>query len=286
LDQDTFRYSDDGAAAARDEGVQFPISPRARLLARHPWLVFVLPLAVYMLVGSFEPTPPKPDAAAAAQAPAASEAPTGESTFALPYKYYPILYTAKIALTIAAMCFVAPGYRQFPFHFSLLALVVGVVGVVLWVWLCSLHLEPKLLGPLGLGSIIDMGERPAFNPLEQLAAAPALAYVFLAIRFLGLALVVPIIEEFFLRGFLMRFATQEKWWEVPFGTASRTALIVGTAVPMLMHPAELFAAAVWFSLVTWLMLRTKNIWDCVAAHAVTNLMLGIYVVTQHQWQLW
>ena len=113
-----------------------------------------------------------------------------------------------------------------------------------------------------------------------------LAYVFLAIRFLGLALIVPIIEEFFLRGFLMRFATQEKWWEVPFGTASRTALIVGTAVPMLMHPAELFAAAVWFSLVTWLMLRTKNIWDCVAAHAVTNLLLGIYVVTQHQWQLW
>jgi CAAX protease family protein len=61
---------------------------------------------------------------------------------------------------------------------------------------------------------------------------------------------------------------------------------VGTAVPMLMHPGELLAAFVWFSLVTWLMTRTRNIWDCVAAHAVTNLLLGIYVVTQHQWQLW
>jgi uncharacterized protein len=286
LDQDTFRRSGGGAVAGRDEGVQFPNSSRARLLARHPWLVFVLPLAVYMLVGSFEPTAPKLEAAAAAEAPASVETQASESTFALPYIFYPILYTAKIALTIAAMCFVAPGYRQFRFQLSPLALVVGVVGVVLWIWICSLHLEPKLLGPLGLGSIIDMGERPAYNPLEQLAATPVLAYVFLAIRFLGLALVVPIIEEFFLRGFLMRFATQEKWWEVPFGTASRTALIVGTAVPMLMHPAELFAAAVWFSLVTWLMLRTKNIWDCVAAHAVTNLLLGIYVVTQHQWQLW
>jgi hypothetical protein len=184
------------------------------------------------------------------------------------------------------MWFVAPGYRQFPFRLSPLAPLVGVVGVVLWIWLCSLHLEPKLLGPLGLDLIIDMGQRPAYNPLEQLAGMPALAHLFLAIRFFGLAMIVPVIEEFFLRGFLMRFATNEQWWEVSFGTASRTALIVGTAVPMLMHPGELLAAAVWFSLVTWLMLRTRNIWDCVAAHAVTNLLLGIYVVTQHQWQLW
>ena len=97
---------------------------------------------------------------------------------------------------------------------------------------------------------------------------------------------MPIIEEFFLRGFLMRFVVRDDWWEVPFGQVTPLAAVVGTAVPMLMHPAELLAAVVWFSLVTWLMVRTKNIWDCVAAHAVTNLLLGIYVVTQHQWQLW
>ncbi len=112
------------------------------------------------------------------------------------------------------------------------------------------------------------------------------AYTFLAIRFLGLALVVPIIEEFFLRGFIMRFVVREDWWDVPFGHVTPLAAVLGTAVPMLMHPAELLAAFVWFSLVTWLMIRTKNIWDCVTAHAVTNLLLGIYVVTQHQWQLW
>ena len=53
---------------------------------------------------------------------------------------------------------------------------------------------------------------------------------------------------------------------------------------MLMHPGELFAAAVWFSMVTWLMLRTRNIWDCVAAHAVTNGLLGAYVITTGEWQ--
>lgn len=278
MDQDAFRGPAGGGTPGGDGDELWSDSPRKALLARHPWLLFVLPFAVYMLVGSLEPLPPKVDAAAGAEPPAAS-------SLGVRYEHYPIIYTAKIALTIAAMWFVAPGYG-FRFRISPLAAVVGVVGVALWIWICSLHLEPKLLGPLGLGWIVGSGERPAYNPLEQLATTPLLAYGFLAIRFLGLAVIVPIIEEFFLRGFVMRFATQEKWWEVPFGTASWTAIAVGTIVPMLMHPGELLAAAVWFSLVTWLMLRTKNIWDCVAAHAVTNLLLGIYVVAFHQWQLW
>jgi hypothetical protein len=33
------------------------------------------------------------------------------------------------------------------------------------------------------------------------------------------------------------------------------------------------------------MLRTRNIWDCVAAHATTNLLLGIYVVATGEWWL-
>ena len=89
--------------------------------------------------------------------------------------------------------------------------------------------------------------------------------------------VVPLVEEFFLRGFVMRLVMERDWWDVPFGKASGLAIVLGTVLPMSYHP-ELLAAAVWFSMITWLMLRTRNIWDCVAAHAITNLILGIYVV--------
>jgi hypothetical protein len=142
---------------------------------------------------------------------------------------------------------------------SALAIAVGTVGVVLWIALCQLQLERAVFGAIGLEGFLDLGSRPAYNPLEQLAAKPVWAYVFLSIRFLGLAVIVPIIEEFFLRGFMMRIVVREHWWEVPFGELTPLAVVVGTAVP---------------------------IWDCVAAHAVTNLLLGIYVVTQKQWQLW
>jgi CAAX prenyl protease-like protein len=248
-----------------------------------PWLTFLLPFIVYMAVGTFEPAPPKPPI----KLPDGGSRPAAnQNWFGLEYRHYPVIYTAKIALTLAAMAFVFPGYRQIPFRISPLAIFIGTVGVVLWIALCQLRLEEKILEPLGLASFLGLGERPAFNPLQELAATPTWAYTFLAIRFVGLALIVPIIEEFFLRGFLMRYVISQDWWEVPFGQLTRVAAIAGTAVPMLMHPGELLAAFVWFSLVTWLMAHTRNIWDCVAAHAVTNLLLGIYVVTQHQWHLW
>ena len=91
-------------------------------------------------------------------------------------------------------------------------------------------------------------------------------------------LVVPLIEEMFLRGFVMRYTQAERWWTVPWGVADRTALMAATVIPVLLHPAEALAAAVWFGMIHWLYLRTKNIWDCVAAHAVTNLLLGLYVL--------
>ena len=49
-------------------------------------------------------------------------------------------------------------------------------------------------------------------------------------------------------------------------------VIIGIGLPILMHPQEAVAALVWFSAVTWLMTRTCSIWDCILAHAVTNLL--------------
>ncbi len=248
---------------------------RRALLAKHPWLTFLLPLLVFMVVGMLEPTPET------------TEPSTG--FLAVSYDYYPLLYTLKIALTAAVVVFVLPGYQQFPCRVGPLAVVGGVGGCGVWVGLCRLQLEQQFLAPLlktlKLDGLISLGTRSAYNPLEQLAARPALAWGFLAVRFFGLVVVVALIEEFFLRGFLMRFVASDRWAEAPIGQANRAAIIAATVVPMLMHPAEMLAAAVWFSMVTWLLLRTRNIWDCVVAHAITNLLLGIYVVWTGEWHL-
>ena len=270
--------------------------PRGRvaLLRRHRWVTFLLPLVIYMLLNGLEPVPDKvQDAGKVDQSAPLQSTPDqdeGRSWLPrVPYEYYPIVYTVKIILTVAAIVLVLPGYREFPFRVSPLALLVGAVGIVIWVGLCRLDQEygllKSLLEPVRLERIIAFGTRSGFNPLDRLQDNPAWAWGFLAIRFLGLAAVVPLIEEFFLRGFLMRFVVDAKWWEVPMGKVNTWAVVLATAVPVLMHPAELLAAAVWFSMVTWMYLKTRNIWDCVVAHAVTNLLLGIYVVATGEWQL-
>lgn len=241
------------------------------LLQRQPWLPLILPLAVYMLAGSLEPAPREPGGAAIG--------------LNIPYGYYPAMYTVKVALTLAAVVAVLPALAEFKGRVSWLAVVVGAMGAVLWVGLCKLHLEERLLVPVGLGNILGLGERSAFNPFEQYPGRPAAAWGYLAVRFFGLAALVPVAEEFFLRGFVMRYVMARNWWRVPLGEVDATAVVVGTAVPMLMHPSELFAAAVWFTMITWLMVRTRSIWDCVAAHAVTNFLMGVYVVVSGDWWL-
>jgi len=162
------------------------------------------------------------------------------------------------------------------------------VGGVVWIVTCRLELETKYLAPLFSSMHVDWifpsGARSMFNPFEEFPSG-ACAWGFLAVRFLGLVAIVPLIEEFFLRGFVMRFVMNARWWQIPFGEVTIGAILAGTLVPMATHPAELVAAAIWFSLVTWLMVKTRNIWDCVVAHAVTNLLLGIYVVITGHWQL-
>lgn len=264
------------------------------------WIPYVLPFLVYMIVGQFEPTPPDPEVLKLTPAEQKFWEEGQEHTvvrlMGIRYEHYPMIYSIKIGATVFTMLLCLPGYVKFPFRVSWLAIGVGVVGVGLWIGLCTLNhrlkIEPKILGAMGLLKIEEFGERPAFNPFQQLADDPTWEYTFLAIRFLGLALIVPIIEEFFLRGFLMRFVMDPDWWDIPFGHVNTLAIIVGTAVPMAMHPGELLASLVWFSLVTWLMVRTRNIWDCVAAHAVTNLLLGLYIVSTYllwgadNWWLW
>jgi CAAX prenyl protease-like protein len=193
---------------------------------------------------------------------------------------YPKGYSLAIGLTLILMLAVRRGYACAPFSLSWLSVAVGVLGVFVWIGLWRIDQEY-----LGLGSLFG-SSREAFNPFEELRNEPTWMWSFLAIRFAGLVVVVPVIEEFFVRGFLMRYIDSQDWDRVPLGKATWLSVGGVAAYGLLSHPAEPLSAIVWFSMVTWLYLRTRSIWDCVLAHATTNLLLGLYVLGTGSWALW
>lgn len=235
------------------------------------WLAFVLPLGVFLVVGAAEP------------APSTSEAAAGW----VPYAWYPAIYGVKILLTVAALIWSWPAIAAFPRRCGWLAVVVGIVGAAIWLGLGEVHAEARLLRPLGFEKMLGAGARTAFDPFAQLGGRPALLYGFLAVRLFGLAVVIAIAEELFLRGFVVRWIVDpDHWPRVPFGQLNAMAAVFATVLPMTMHVGEFLAAAIWFSMVTWLMHRTRSFWDCVVAHAVTNLLLGVYVLVTGHWWFW
>ena len=176
-------------------------------------------------------------------------------------------------------CFWRVYLAHFPLKMDYLGWVVGGLGVCLWIGLCTLGLEQPLFDMLGLP------QRPGFDPYLYFPQnGPFLTFLFF--RFTLLCLIVPLCEELFLRGWLVRYVENPNWETVSLSSIGWRGCVAVVVYAVLTHPAEAIAAAAWFSLVSWLMIKTGKFWNCVLAHAVTNLLLGIYVMWSEEWFYW
>ena len=109
----------------------------------------------------------------------------------------------------------------------------------------------------------------------------------LALRFTRLVVLVPLIEEIFWRGFLLRYLIREDFENVPFGAFSWVSFLIVTAGFCIEHqPVDRPAALVAGALYNLIAYRTRSLSACVLAHAVTNLLLGIYILRTGQWGFW
>ena len=188
-------------------------------------------------------------------------------------RYYPLVYAAKVCLVTASLFLAGAARRDIPPSARVLPLSVmtGLIVFVTWVGVDTWVPYPHL------------GSRTAFNPFAALP--PPWAALFLAVRFYGLVLMVPVMEELFMRSFLLRYFTSPQFRQLPPGTFSAGALGIVTALSALSHPEWLVAAIT--SVVFALLLRhTRSLFAVVVAHAVTNAALGIYVVATGEWKYW
>ncbi|MFN7937243.1 MAG: CAAX prenyl protease-related protein [Bryobacteraceae bacterium] len=183
---------------------------------------------------------------------------------------------------------------------------VAVLAVVLWVFsrrVIDLRVK-NWVGTIGIGVLVFVlwiapdqlipgyrqhwlfqnsvtGAAPA--PTAGYGSLPMLALVFRTIR---ATVIVPIVEELFWRGWLMRWIIKPDFLSVPLGAYTAQAFWVSAALFAAEHGQFWDVGLMAGVLYNWWMVRTKSLGDCILAHAVTNGVLSVWVLATGQWQYW
>ena len=106
-------------------------------------------------------------------------------------------------------------------------------------------------------------------------------------RFVRLVVVVPLLEEIFWRGFLLRYFIHQDFRRVPFGTFRWGAFSAVSLLFALAHwGPDFIPALITGALFNLVAHRTHSLICCVVTHAVTNLLLGVYIMKTGQWGFW
>lgn len=191
-----------------------------------------------------------------------------------PWVEYPI----RVVVVGAALLLCSRHLLTLQMSRPLGSVIMGLLVFGIWI-------APDLIWPVYRGSWLFQNSLvgATAHPQSDLARTNT---VFLIFRVVGTTLLVPIIEELFWRGWLMRYLIHPDFAKVALGTyAGRsfwlTALLFASEHGPYWDVGLL--AGIFYG---WWMLRTNNLTDCMLAHAVTNGCLAVYVLLGGQWQYW
>jgi len=195
----------------------------------------------------------------------------------------------------------APGGTDWRWLYAFRTLVVG--GALIWFWRSygELRFPGRMtgadwalaisvgVGVFGLWIVLHggwmqvSGSVGGFDPrrhgtedIDWLHAIP---------RLVGLALVVPFAEELFWRSFLMRWLVQPRFLEVWPQRVGLKALAITSVLFALEHDqwlAGLIAGVAYGGLY----MHSRTLWSPVVAHAITNALLGAWVISTRDWSFW
>ena len=189
---------------------------------------------------------------------------------------------AEQAVGLAGMtlvlCFLARPVLDFHVHRWVSTLLVGVGIFVIWI-------APDLLFPNYRHSLL-------FENVVMGTARSSLSEgsrhdpVVLAMRVIRSVVIVPIAEELFWRGWMMRWLIDPDFQRVPLGAYTATSFWTVAVLFSAEHGPYWDVGLVAGVIFNVWMMRTKSLGDLILAHAVTNACLGAYVIAAGKWEYW
>lgn len=184
-----------------------------------------------------------------------------------------MLYAIKIAAVVVLLWMMRKAYTEL-YTFAgttaktwLTAIAAGIVVFIAWINLTA--------------DWMVMGDTTGFDPRND----EQIDWMLVTVRLFGAALVVPIMEELFWRSFLMRWIENQHFRSVDPGQTGLKALLIMSALFAVAH--SLWFAGFFAGIVYGLLyMRSKSLWSPILAHAVTNGLLGVWIVVTGNWGFW
>ncbi|GKS68709.1 hypothetical protein W03_07130 [Nitrosomonas sp. PY1] len=184
-----------------------------------------------------------------------------------------LLYAVKITVVASLLWWFRSTYRELQWPAGstmrtwIVAIAAGITVFIVWI---NLTADWMMMG----GSV-------GFDPREN----GEIDWSFVAIRLIGAVLVVPVMEELFWRSFLMRWLHRPNFLAVNPSQVGIKAFLI---------TASLFAVAhnLWFAgllagvVYNLLYMRSGILWSPILAHAITNAILGIWIIATNNWDFW
>ncbi len=106
------------------------------------------------------------------------------------------------------------------------------------------------------------------------------------LRSVSCTLLVPVLEELFWRGWMIRWLVAHNFTKVPYTVYVRSAFWIVVLLFASEHGPYWEVGLAAGAIYNWWLLRTGNLADTIVAHAVTNGILSVYIVLSGQWQYW
>ena len=124
------------------------------------------------------------------------------------------------------------------------------------------------------------------HAVSTMTAAQKTDLFSLTFRVLISVVAVPILEELFWRGWMMRWLIDRHFENVALGTYLPFAFWMVALLFASEHGPYWEVGLLAGIIYNWWMIRTRSLWDCIVAHAVTNGLLAWWVISHAQWQYW
>jgi hypothetical protein len=159
-----------------------------------------------------------------------------------------------------------------------------VASVTLGIVVCALWVAPDTLVP---GWRTNWLFQNSITGRVTTSIPPAsLTPLMLVLRTTRAALLVPVLEELFWRGWLPRWIQNSRFDQIPLGQYTPLAFWATALLFAAEHGPFWEVGLLTGIIYNWWMRRTRSLGDLMLVHAVTNLSLSLFVIATRNWQFW